>query len=116
MLYKSKTFDRESQKALYAGRVDFGFKDTTSSGLRSGDVSLKLKNVTIEDAGNYTCLVSSLQEVDSSSVSLRVTGGYDDDEGHLVEGILAGQMTFFLPSQKWEAPLSCLLRGKTTTC
>ncbi|XP_037553056.1 butyrophilin subfamily 2 member A2-like [Nematolebias whitei] len=73
MHFKSKMFQLESQKALYAGRVDFGFKDTASGGLKAGDVSLKLLNVTIEDAGNYTCYVSSSTDYDSSSVSLHVT-------------------------------------------
>lgn len=118
MLYKSKRLDHESQKASYAGRVNFGFKDPTSGGLRAGDVSLKLMNVTMEDAGNYTCLVSSFHEFESSSVSLRVTGGYDD-EGHQVDWSLSEELldeiTFCIPLQRWEAPLPCLLHGKTTT-
>ncbi|KAM4537283.1 butyrophilin subfamily 3 member A2-like [Odontesthes bonariensis] len=73
MLYKAKKFETGSQEASYVGRVSFGLKDTTSGGLKSGDVSLKLDNVTIKDAGDYTCYASSFQEYDSSTVNLRVT-------------------------------------------
>ncbi|CAG5929255.1 butyrophilin subfamily 1 member A1-like [Menidia menidia] len=72
MLYKAKAFEHESQEASYSGRVSFGLKDTTSGGLKAGDVSLKLENVTIEDAGDYTCYASSLDSYDSSSVTLHV--------------------------------------------
>ncbi|XP_072232823.1 butyrophilin subfamily 1 member A1-like [Leuresthes tenuis] len=73
MLYKAKKFENGSQEAAYVGRVSFGLKDTTSGGLKSGDVSLKLEDVTIKDAGDYTCYVSSFQGYDSSTVNLQVT-------------------------------------------
>ncbi|XP_038157819.1 butyrophilin subfamily 2 member A2-like [Cyprinodon tularosa] len=73
MLYKGKAFDHTSQKASYAGRVSFGLKEATSGGLKSGDVSLKLENTTIKDAGTYTCFLSSTEDYDSAAVSLTVT-------------------------------------------
>ncbi|XP_032438066.1 butyrophilin subfamily 3 member A3-like isoform X2 [Xiphophorus hellerii] len=73
LLYKGRTFDNSSQKASYAGRVSFGLKEETSGGLKAGDVSLKLENVTIEDAGKYICYVSSSEDYDSASISLSVT-------------------------------------------
>ncbi|XP_008289060.1 butyrophilin subfamily 2 member A2-like [Stegastes partitus] len=73
MLYREKKVYSEKQPASYAGRVWFGPKDDKSGGLRSGDVSLKLENATIEDAGEYTCYVSSYQAYDSDTVRLLVT-------------------------------------------
>uniref|UniRef100_A0A3B3X0L3 Ig-like domain-containing protein n=1 Tax=Poecilia mexicana TaxID=48701 RepID=A0A3B3X0L3_9TELE len=72
LLYKERAFDYSSQKASYAGRVSFGLKEETSGGLKAGDVSLKLENVTIEDAGKYICLVSSFDDYDSATISLTV--------------------------------------------
>uniref|UniRef100_A0A096LQL5 Ig-like domain-containing protein n=1 Tax=Poecilia formosa TaxID=48698 RepID=A0A096LQL5_POEFO len=73
LLYKARTLDYSSQKASYAGRASFGLKEETSGGLKAGDVSLKLENVTIEDAGKYICVVSSFDDSDSASISLTVT-------------------------------------------
>ncbi|XP_036002350.1 butyrophilin subfamily 1 member A1 isoform X1 [Fundulus heteroclitus] len=72
LLYKAKGVDYTSQKASYTDRVSFGLKDGTSGGLKTGDISLKLQNVTLEDTGKYTCFVSSLADYDSASVSLIV--------------------------------------------
>ncbi|XP_071391891.1 butyrophilin subfamily 1 member A1-like [Centroberyx affinis] len=62
-----------SQQAEYVGRVSFGLRDAKSDGLKAGDVTLELVNVTLEDAGEYTCYVSSDQGYDKASVSLNVT-------------------------------------------
>lgn len=116
MHFTLKKFQLESQKALYAGRVDFGLKDASSGGLKTGDVSLKLLNVSIEDAGNYTCYVSSSTDYDSSSVSLHVTGGWNTggiNPQFLSEDLL--HRTIFVPLQKRETPPFCLLCGRMTT-
>ncbi|XP_037614435.1 butyrophilin subfamily 2 member A2-like isoform X2 [Sebastes umbrosus] len=73
MFYRAKQFENSSQEASYAGRVSFGLKDAASGGLTAGDVSLKLDNATIEDAGDYNCYVSSEQGYDRASVSVIVT-------------------------------------------
>ncbi|XP_074480084.1 butyrophilin subfamily 2 member A2-like isoform X2 [Sebastes fasciatus] len=73
MFYRAKQFENASQEASYAGRVSFGLKDAASGGLTAGDVSLKLDNATIEDAGDYNCYVSSEQGYDRASVSVIVT-------------------------------------------
>uniref|UniRef100_UPI003AB02EFC butyrophilin subfamily 3 member A3-like n=1 Tax=Centroberyx gerrardi TaxID=166262 RepID=UPI003AB02EFC len=62
-----------TQQAEYVGRVSFGLRDAKSDGLKAGDVTLELVNVTLEDAGEYTCYVSSDQGYDKASVSLNVT-------------------------------------------
>ncbi|XP_033961688.1 butyrophilin subfamily 2 member A2-like [Pseudochaenichthys georgianus] len=70
LLYQRAHLEHGSQ---YAGRVSLGLKDATSSGLREGDVSLKLANATLQDAGDYSCYVSSDKEYDRATVSLVVT-------------------------------------------
>lgn len=72
MHYQSKKFKYE--EAAYVDRVSFGLKDAASGGLKSGDVSLKLLNVTTADAEEYVCYVSSSQGYDSAPVNLLVTG------------------------------------------
>ncbi|XP_042367936.1 butyrophilin subfamily 2 member A2-like [Plectropomus leopardus] len=73
MFYRGRKFEDTSKEASYVGRVSFDLKDAASGGLTAGDVSLKLKNVTIEDAGDYTCYISSDQSYDRASVRLIVT-------------------------------------------
>ncbi|XP_058480433.1 butyrophilin subfamily 2 member A2-like [Solea solea] len=63
----------ESIGDSYNGRVSIGLKDAASGGVTTGDVSLNLRDVTLEDAGDYTCYVSSDQDYDRGSVSLNVT-------------------------------------------
>ncbi|XP_055358395.1 butyrophilin subfamily 1 member A1-like isoform X2 [Betta splendens] len=83
--YRSENFDTPiilyqaqnltaSQDAQYNGRVSFGLKDATSGGLKTGDVSLSLGNVTVTDAGEYTCYISSDKGYDKASISLSVIG------------------------------------------
>ncbi|XP_070849904.1 butyrophilin-like protein 3 [Chaetodon trifascialis] len=72
-LYRDKKFEYGSQEPSYAGRLSFGLKDAASGGLAAGDVSLQLANVTLEDAGLYTCYVSSDQGHDKGDVTLAVT-------------------------------------------
>ncbi|CAN9509555.1 unnamed protein product [Ophioblennius macclurei] len=71
--YRDSKFTDASQDASYVGRVSFGTKDATSGGLKTGDVSLKLRNVALKDTGNYTCYVSSHQGYDSKTTELFVT-------------------------------------------
>lgn len=73
LLYQRAHLEHGSQDAAYAGRVSLDLKDATSSGLQEGDVSLKLANATLQDAGDYSCYVSSDKEYDTATVSLVVT-------------------------------------------
>ncbi|XP_035531724.1 butyrophilin-like protein 3 [Morone saxatilis] len=73
MLYRAKKFQNVSQEASYVGRISFGLKDSSSGGLKGGDVSLKLENTRLQDAGVYSCYVSSDQGYDSATISLSVT-------------------------------------------
>ncbi|XP_033839306.1 butyrophilin subfamily 1 member A1-like [Periophthalmus magnuspinnatus] len=56
----------------YSGRVSFGQKHASSTGLKEGDVTLKLEKVTVGDEGKYTCYVSSDKHHDRASVNLIV--------------------------------------------
>lgn len=69
ILYQEKMLHQ--QNPLYVDRVSFG---SWSSGLKTGDVSLELVNVSLEDAGDYSCYVSGEQDHDSGTVNLRVQG------------------------------------------
>nr|XP_020467124.1 butyrophilin subfamily 1 member A1-like isoform X1 [Monopterus albus] len=70
--YRAKTFETP-QETSYVGRASFGLKDAASGGLKEGDVSLKLVNVTLQDDGAYTCYVSSDKGYDKGKVGLSVT-------------------------------------------
>lgn len=80
MRYNNKNV---SSPFSYTGRISFGSKDVTSGGLASGDVSLQLVNVTLQDSGLYTCYVSSDQSHDNANVNLTVIGECDDDNFNL---------------------------------
>ncbi|XP_034757291.1 butyrophilin subfamily 1 member A1-like [Etheostoma cragini] len=73
LFYRDKRFQDSSQSASYSGRVSFGLKDAASGGLTAGDLTLRLENATVEDAGEYTCYVSSDQGYDRGNVRLVVT-------------------------------------------
>lgn len=73
MLYKDKALNSASQPASYTGRVSFGQREASSAGLKAGDVTLRLTNVTLADAGEYTCYVSSKKHYDRASLNLIVT-------------------------------------------
>lgn len=82
IVYKSHTL-AASQEDTYKGRVAFGLKDAASGGFKAHDESLKLVNVTIEDAGDYTCYVSSEKGYDKASVTLSVIGEcYESGKTH----------------------------------
>uniref|UniRef100_A0A3Q3H123 Ig-like domain-containing protein n=1 Tax=Labrus bergylta TaxID=56723 RepID=A0A3Q3H123_9LABR len=101
LLYIAKKFENAAQEASFRGRVSFGLMDVQSGGLKAGDVSLKLTNVTLEDAGEYTCYVSSDQVYDSRSVSLEVTRKYQD---HMVNVSCESEGWYPEPSLRWSDP------------
>lgn len=73
MVYKDNRIQYGGQNTTFDGRVSFGKKEVTSGGLASGDVSLRLLNVTMGDAGKYTCYVSGDQDYDKATVALSVS-------------------------------------------
>uniref|UniRef100_A0A8C9XWE5 Uncharacterized protein n=1 Tax=Sander lucioperca TaxID=283035 RepID=A0A8C9XWE5_SANLU len=111
MFYREERFQDSSQQASYMGRVSFGLKDAASGGLTAGDLSLRLQNATIEDAGDYTCYVSSDlsdQGYDRASVSLTVTEmgtspllSAEWKEDHMVNMSCESEGWYPEPSLRW---------------
>ncbi|KAJ8007996.1 hypothetical protein DPEC_G00100150 [Dallia pectoralis] len=72
LLYLDRRIQDANQPAEYAGRTSLGLREAKSQGLKGGDVTLELVNVTRDDQGPYTCYVSSDQGYGSATVHLRV--------------------------------------------
>lgn len=73
LVYHESKISDEGRNTTFDGRVSFGKREAASAGLASGDVSLKLLNVTLGDAGTYTCYVSGDQDYDRATVTLSVS-------------------------------------------
>ncbi|KAM9407896.1 butyrophilin subfamily 1 member A1-like isoform 2-T3 [Salvelinus alpinus] len=73
LLYSERKIQEASQQSQYVGRTSLGLREVTSEGLKGGDVTLKLVNVTLRDQGEYVCYVSSNQDYETASVFLNVT-------------------------------------------
>ncbi|XP_064796882.1 butyrophilin subfamily 1 member A1-like [Oncorhynchus masou masou] len=73
LLYTERKIQEASQQSQYVGRSSLGLRELTSEGLKGGDVTLKLVNVTLSDQGEYVCYVSSNQDYGTASVFLNVT-------------------------------------------
>nr|XP_046196982.1 butyrophilin subfamily 1 member A1-like [Oncorhynchus gorbuscha] len=71
--YRERKIQEASQQSQYVGRSSLGLREVTSQGLKGGDVTLKLVNVTLRDQGEYVCYVSSNQDYGTASVFLNVT-------------------------------------------
>ncbi|XP_005465028.1 coxsackievirus and adenovirus receptor-like [Oreochromis niloticus] len=56
LMYRDEQFDPEEQHPSFKNRVDLQDRQ-----MKDGDVSLILKNVTINDAGTYECRVAQRQ-------------------------------------------------------
>uniref|UniRef100_A0A096LSZ7 Ig-like domain-containing protein n=1 Tax=Poecilia formosa TaxID=48698 RepID=A0A096LSZ7_POEFO len=66
--YRSSDDDLVSQDPKFKGRTTLFRKEMVQ-----GNIYLKVTNVTQEDAGNYTCIVSKLQgQVKKATVTLNV--------------------------------------------
>ncbi|XP_008434290.1 butyrophilin-like protein 2 isoform X2 [Poecilia reticulata] len=70
LVYRSQDVDRNQTMESYIGRVSL-FPEALSS----GNVSLKLSNVTVNDSGQYKCYLRSLNA--SAVFNLSVTDGKD---------------------------------------
>lgn len=73
LLYRKRKIQEASQQSQFEGRTSLGLREVTSEGLKGGDVTLKLVNVTLRDQGEYVCYVSSNQGYEIASVFLNVT-------------------------------------------
>ncbi|XP_062305885.1 butyrophilin subfamily 1 member A1-like [Osmerus eperlanus] len=73
LLYRDKKIQQTLVQAEYVGRTSFGHRTPRSEGLREGDLTLKLTNVTRNDEGEYTCYASQSAGYDNGKVRLTVT-------------------------------------------
>ncbi|KAL0970510.1 hypothetical protein UPYG_G00243040 [Umbra pygmaea] len=73
LLYRDKQIQKASQLAQYMGRTSLGLREAKSEGLKGGDVTLKLVNVTLTDEGEYVCCVGRDQGYEIAVVFLKVT-------------------------------------------
>lgn len=67
--------DNKNQMEQYKNRTTLMPREP-SSGLKQGDVSIRIDNVTLEDAGEYHCYVSSSEHYESDSMFLKVEGEF----------------------------------------
>ncbi|XP_035281312.1 butyrophilin subfamily 1 member A1 isoform X2 [Anguilla anguilla] len=71
--YMGGRLQDSSQDPRFRGRASFGSRGPEAGGLKGGDVSLRLENVTLEDEGEFQCYVSTDQHYEAVRVILNVT-------------------------------------------
>nr|XP_055074371.1 butyrophilin subfamily 1 member A1 isoform X4 [Misgurnus anguillicaudatus] len=64
---------QETQEEQYRNRSSLTLRSVQSNGLKDGDVSLRLDNLRIGDAGVFHCYVSGDKSYDSQVVTLNIT-------------------------------------------
>uniref|UniRef100_A0A8C8F5L2 Uncharacterized protein n=1 Tax=Oncorhynchus tshawytscha TaxID=74940 RepID=A0A8C8F5L2_ONCTS len=70
--YRDRKIQEASLQSQYVGRSSLGLREVTSEGLKGGDVTLKLVNVTLRDQGEYVCYVSSNQDYEIARLQTAV--------------------------------------------
>ena len=76
LLYRDNKIQKTPVQAEYVGRTSFGHQNLRSDGLREGDLTLKLTNVTLNDEGEYTCYIGQSTGYSKVKVRLNVTGEF----------------------------------------
>ncbi|XP_064201085.1 butyrophilin subfamily 1 member A1-like isoform X2 [Anguilla rostrata] len=71
--YMGGQLQDSSQDPRFRGRASFGSRGPEAGGLKGGDVSLRLENVTLEDEGEFQCNVSNVLHYKTKRVVLNVT-------------------------------------------
>ncbi|XP_042260862.1 uncharacterized protein LOC121892105 isoform X2 [Thunnus maccoyii] len=83
LVYRSGRYDPFSQDQRFKDRTSLFLGDK----MASGNISLKLTNVTQNDAGNYTCIIPKLQgQFKKGNVSLIVELRTTKDEKKKIDG------------------------------
>ncbi|XP_014268536.2 uncharacterized protein LOC106676430 [Maylandia zebra] len=90
LLYRDELFDQTSQHPSFKNRVDLQDRQ-----MKDGDVSLILKDVTINDAGTYECRVivgesASLEIMGTVNMSVLPPGHQGDTEDGGIKDIPVG--------------------------
>ncbi|KAK2863451.1 hypothetical protein Q5P01_002984 [Channa striata] len=81
--YRSGESDPDKQHPSFKKRVELKDKH-----LKDGDVSVILKNVTINDTGTYECYMAEKGRSSQLITTVTLTDGGDKDRGHV--GLVAG--------------------------
>ncbi|KAL2079123.1 hypothetical protein ACEWY4_024867 [Coilia grayii] len=72
LLYNGHQLQTATQMERYQNRTKLAPRDPNSSGLKQGDVSIRIERVELKDAGQYVCHVSSSEGYDRQHMFLRV--------------------------------------------
>uniref|UniRef100_W5KBW4 Cabz01076234.2 n=1 Tax=Astyanax mexicanus TaxID=7994 RepID=W5KBW4_ASTMX len=72
LLYQNQKLSTDSLENSYRNRSSLTVRDAQSAGLKSGDVSLRLGDVKLEDAGIFFCYVSGDKAYNSGNMTLHV--------------------------------------------
>ncbi|XP_012687990.2 butyrophilin subfamily 1 member A1-like isoform X2 [Clupea harengus] len=72
LLYRDRKVQSSPQMEQYQNRTALMPREPTSSGLKQGDVSIRIDRVNLQDAGKYVCYVSSSQHYESEAMYLKV--------------------------------------------
>ena len=77
LFYQNKNFNTESQDENYRNRTSLAQRNILSTGLKGGDVSLKLDNLNAGDDGAFHCYVSGDKEYGTATMTLNVHGEWN---------------------------------------
>ncbi|XP_032437917.1 uncharacterized protein LOC116732078 [Xiphophorus hellerii] len=86
--YRSRNDDLDFQDPKFKGRTSLFLKEMVQ-----GNVSLKLTNITQEDAGNYTCKVSKLKAQVTLNVG-KVDPGHQEEDFKKVSTVKSGHRIY----------------------
>ncbi|XP_072526317.1 butyrophilin subfamily 1 member A1 [Salminus brasiliensis] len=74
VLFNSKkTLVTDLEEESYRNRTSLALRDAHSTGLKVGDVSLRLENLNIDDEGIFHCYVSGEKAYNSNHITLNIT-------------------------------------------
>ncbi|KAG9329609.1 hypothetical protein JZ751_003498, partial [Albula glossodonta] len=103
LLYKDHQIQPTSQNHQYQGRVSLMGLESGMGGLRDGDVSLILRNITPTDSGKYECYVNSdlWYEIGLISLQLKKLGSAPVLSVHPTDGGGGQQVNVTCVSEGW---------------
>lgn len=73
LLYKDRKIITDPQEG-YGNRSSFTTRDSQSTGLKQGDVSMRLDNLVLSDIGIFHCYVDGEKSYDDNHVIVNFTG------------------------------------------
>uniref|UniRef100_A0A3P8NFF9 Ig-like domain-containing protein n=1 Tax=Astatotilapia calliptera TaxID=8154 RepID=A0A3P8NFF9_ASTCA len=106
LLYRDERFDLENQHPSFKNRVELQDRQ-----MKDGDVSLILKNVTLDDRGRYECRVET-------KINRRKRANQDDDPLSVcvIRGEAASWLLMFILKAFKQERLNCINRERKHEC